>query len=78
MIHFTPTSASRLSLVKRFSADLTDDVIRAGSFAPVDLVRDIKTPSRRAEAPATPRLNCYRKRCGGKPATCRWRSRKNQ
>jgi hypothetical protein len=42
VIHFTPTSASRLSLVKRFSADLTDDVIRAGSFTPVDLVRDIK------------------------------------
>ena len=42
MIYLTPTSASRLSRVKRFSADLTDDVIRAGSFAPVDLVRDMK------------------------------------
>src|SRR5580658_4015875 len=42
-MHFTPTSSSWLNLVERFFADLTGDVIRAGSFASVDeLVRDIK------------------------------------
>ena len=42
-MHFTPTSSSWLNLVERFFADLTDDVIRAGSFASVnELVRDIK------------------------------------
>ena len=41
-LHFTPTSSSWLNLVERFFADLTGDVIRAGSFASVnDLVRDI-------------------------------------
>ena len=42
-MHFTPTSSSWLNLVERFFADLTGDVIRAGSFASVnELVRDIK------------------------------------
>jgi hypothetical protein len=39
----TPTSSSWLNLVERFFADLTGDVIRAGSFTSVnELVRDIK------------------------------------
>ncbi len=43
-MHFTPTSSSWLNLVERFFADLTGEVIRAGSFASVNqLVRDIKT-----------------------------------
>jgi transposase len=42
-MHFTPTSSSWLNLVERFFADLTGDVIRAGSFASVnELIRDIK------------------------------------
>ncbi len=37
-----PTSSSWLNLVERFFADLTEDVIRTGSFASVnELVRDI-------------------------------------
>jgi transposase len=41
--HFTPTSSSWMNLVERFFADLTNDVIRAGSFASVpELVRDIE------------------------------------
>ena len=43
-MHFTPTSSSWLNLVERFFADLTGDVIRAGSFVSVnELVRDINT-----------------------------------
>jgi transposase len=43
VVHFTPTGSSWLNLVERFFADLTGDVIRAGSFTSVpDLVRDIK------------------------------------
>jgi hypothetical protein len=42
-MHFTPTSSSWLNLVERFFADLTGDVIRAGSFASVnELERDIE------------------------------------
>jgi transposase len=42
-MHFTPTSSSWLNLVERFFADLTGDVIRAGSFTSVnELIRDIK------------------------------------
>lgn len=42
-VHFTPTSSSWLNLVERFFADLTGDVIRAGSFTSVkELVADIK------------------------------------
>jgi transposase len=41
--HFTPTSSSWMNLVERFFADLTADVIRAGSFGSVaELVGDIK------------------------------------
>lgn len=43
-VHFTPTGSSWLNLVERFFADLTGDVIGAGSFASVrELVRDIQT-----------------------------------
>jgi transposase len=41
-MHFTPTSSSWLNLVERFFADLTEDVIRSGSFTSVkELVDDI-------------------------------------
>lgn len=41
--HFTPTSSSWMNLVERFFADLTEDVIRTGSFTSVnELVRDIE------------------------------------
>ena len=41
-MHFTPTSSSWLNLVERFFADLTEDVIRSGSFGSVkELVADI-------------------------------------
>ena len=40
---FTPTSSSWLNLVERFFADLTEDVIRSGSFMSLnELVRDIQ------------------------------------
>ena len=43
VVHFTPTGSSWMNPVKRFFADLTGDVIRAGSFASVgELVRDIR------------------------------------
>ena len=43
-IHYTPTSSSWLNLVERFFADLTNDVVRDGSFTSVrQLVRDIET-----------------------------------
>ena len=50
-MHFTPTSSSWLNLVERFFADLTGEVIRAGSFASVNqLVRDIDASvARRAQ-----------------------------
>ena len=42
-LHFTPTSTSWLNLVERFFADLTQDVIREGSFDSVRrLVADIE------------------------------------
>ena len=41
-MHFTPTSSSWLNLVERFFADLTEDVIRSGSFGSVkELIADI-------------------------------------
>jgi transposase len=41
-LHFTPTSSSWLNLVERFFGELTQDVIRDGSFSSVrDLVNDI-------------------------------------
>jgi len=43
-LHFTPTSSSWLNLVERFFAELSQEVIREGSFASVrDLVRDIES-----------------------------------
>ena len=43
-IHFTPTSSSWLNLVERFFGELTQDVIREGSFASVrQLIRDIES-----------------------------------
>lgn len=42
VLHFTPTSSSWLNLVERFFRDLTEDVVRAGSFGSVpDLVQRI-------------------------------------
>jgi transposase/transcriptional regulator with XRE-family HTH domain len=42
VLHFTPTSSSWLNLVERFFRDLTQEVVREGSFASVpDLVRAI-------------------------------------
>lgn len=42
-VHFTPTSSSWLNLVERFFAELSEDVIRYGSFASVnELIRDIE------------------------------------
>ena len=58
-MHFTPTSSSWLNLVERFFADLTGDVIRAGSFTSVnDLVRDIKAYL--AERNASPKPYLWR------------------
>lgn len=54
-VHFTPTGSSWLNLVERFFADLTGDVIRAGSFASVrELVRDIQTYTRQRNADPRP------------------------
>lgn len=42
-IHFTPTSSSWLNLVERFFGEITQDVIREGSFSSVnELIRDIE------------------------------------
>jgi transposase len=42
-LHFTPTSSSWLNLVERFFGELTQDVIRDGSFSSVrKLVKDIE------------------------------------
>lgn len=41
-VHFTPTGSSWMNLVERFFRQLTDDVVREGSFASVqELVSDI-------------------------------------
>jgi len=54
-MHFTPTSSSWLNLVERFFADVTGDVIRAGSFASVNqLVRDINAYLARRNADPKP------------------------
>jgi len=52
-VHFTPTGSSWLNLVERFFADLTEDVIREGSFTGVrDLTRAIEAYlAQRNEAP---------------------------
>lgn len=43
ILHFTPTSSSWMNLVERFFRDLTEDVIREGSFTHVkELVADIE------------------------------------
>ena len=43
-LHFTPTSSSWLNLVERFFRDLTEDVVREGSFTSVqELVQAIGT-----------------------------------
>lgn len=43
-IHFTPTSSSWMNLVERFFGELTQDVIREGSFESVgELVKDIES-----------------------------------
>ena len=42
-VHFTPTSSSWLNLVERFFGELTEEVIREGSFTSVrQLVKDIE------------------------------------
>ena len=42
-MHFTPTSGSWMNLIERFFADLTRDVVRAGSFRSVrQLVKQIE------------------------------------
>ena len=42
-VHFTPTSSSWMNLVERFFGELTQDVVREGSFCSVrELVRDIE------------------------------------
>lgn len=42
-VHFTPTSGSWMNLVERFFADITQDVVRDGSFTSVgQLIRDIE------------------------------------
>jgi transposase len=42
-VHFTPTSSFLLNLVERFFANLTQDVVREGSFASVpELIHDIE------------------------------------
>jgi transposase len=42
VLHFIPTSSSWMNLVERFFRDLTEDVVRAGSFASIqDLVQSI-------------------------------------
>jgi transposase len=54
-MHFTPTSSSWLNLVERFFADLTGDVIRAGSFASIkELVDDINAYLSERNANRTP------------------------
>lgn len=43
-VHFTPTSSSWLNLVERFFGELTQDVVREGSFTSVrELVRDMES-----------------------------------
>lgn len=43
-LHFTPTGSSWMNLVERFFADLSQDVVREGSFASVrELTRDIES-----------------------------------
>ena len=42
-MHFTPTGSSWMNLIERFFADLTRDVVRAGSFRSVkQLIKEIE------------------------------------
>ncbi len=52
-MHYTPTSSSWMNLVERFFADLTQDCVRAGSFASVKELTDAITAylAQRNEAP---------------------------
>ena len=78
--HFTPTSSSWINLVERFFADLTEDVIRTGSFASVgELVSDIKAYLQDAmpiRAPINGRLKelrSLRKSTAPAPYSISWR-----
>ena len=58
--HFTPTSSSWLNLVERFFRDLTEDVVREGSFTSVgQLVRAMETCM--AERNLAPKRYVWRK-----------------
>src|SRR5580692_5128206 len=60
-LHFTPTSASWLNLVERFFRDLTQDVVREGSFGSVDeLVAAMETYL--AERNLAPKRYVWRKK----------------
>ena len=59
--HFTPTSSSWLNLVERFFRDLTEDVVREGSFGSVrELVRAMETYL--AERNLAPKRYVWRKK----------------
>lgn len=59
--HFTPTSSSWLNLVERFFRDLTEDVVREGSFESVrELVRAMETYL--AERNLAPKRYVWRKK----------------
>jgi transposase len=80
--HFTPASSSWLNLVERFFADLTEDVIRTGSFGSVSkLARDIKTYLDRRNANPKPYKwkakgeVILEKSAGHAPPSIRWRPR---
>ena len=60
-LHFTPTSSSWLNLVERFFRDLTQDVVREGSFGSVrELVRSMETYL--AERNLAPKRYVWRKK----------------
>ena len=61
VLHFTPTSSSWLNLVERFFRDLTEDVVREGSFGHVEeLVSAIQ--SYLAQRNLAPRRYVWRKK----------------
>ncbi len=45
VLHFTPTSRSWMNLVERFFRDLTQDVVRHGSFISVGELVEAITPT---------------------------------
>ena len=60
-VHFTPTSCSWLNMVERFFRDLTEDVVREGSFGSVpELVRAMETYL--AERNLTPKRYVWKKK----------------